>query len=252
VDSSGTSDYISIAIGVDGFPVISYFNGTTRSLKVAHCNDLACSISADLTTVDSNSGSVGQYSSITIGADGLPVISYYDLGSKNLKVAHCNDLACSSAALNTLDNDGDVGYFTSITIGTDGLPIISYTDYTNYDLKIAHCNDFACSSATLATLDSPGIIGGWNSITIGADGMPVISYGHSEYAKLKVAHCNDRACTSATLATLDNVASNYTSITIGTDGLPLISYIADPWPAKDVLKVAHCSNALCIPNFRRR
>jgi hypothetical protein len=38
-------------------------------------------------------------------------------------------------------------------------------------------------------------------------------------------------------------------VTIGTDGFPLISY-------RDVtngdLKVAHCSNALCTPYFRRR
>ncbi len=50
-----------------------------------------------LTTVDS-AGRVGDNGSITIGADGLPVISYYDDTNKDLKVAHCADPACASAA----------------------------------------------------------------------------------------------------------------------------------------------------------
>jgi hypothetical protein len=61
----------------------------------------------DLTTVDS-AGSVGYFTSITIGTDGLLVISYYDYTNGDLKVAHCNDLACSSADLTTVDSKGFV------------------------------------------------------------------------------------------------------------------------------------------------
>ena len=41
----------------------------------------------------------------------------------------------------------------------------------------------------------------------------------------------------------------FTSQTIGADGLRLISYY--DISNKD-LKVAHCSNSLCVPYFRRR
>ena len=64
---------------------------------------------------------VGKFTSITLGVDGLGLISYYDLTNNALKVAHCNDTLCSSAATYTLDSDGDVGWYTSITIGMDGL-----------------------------------------------------------------------------------------------------------------------------------
>lgn len=46
-----------------------------------------------LTTLD-GSGNVGQYSSVTIGTDGLGLISYYDATNGDLKVAHCSDLFC--------------------------------------------------------------------------------------------------------------------------------------------------------------
>ena len=53
-------------------------------------------------------GAVGLYTSVAIGTDNNPVISYYDKTTADLKVAHCNDLACSGAALAALDIAGDV------------------------------------------------------------------------------------------------------------------------------------------------
>jgi preprotein translocase subunit Sec61beta len=195
------------------------------------------------TTLDS-AGAVGKYTSITIGADGLGLISYYDDTNGNLKAAHCNDAACSSASLATLDSAGYVGRDTSITIGADGLGLISYYDITNSALKVAHCNDAACSSASLATLDNSGDVGRHTSITIGADGLGLISYYDITNGDLKVAHCNDATCSSASLATLDSAGSvgEYTAITIGADGLGLISYLDI---TNGDLKVAHCNDATC-------
>ena len=83
--------------------------------------------------------------SITMGADGLGLISYYDGTNSALKVAHCSNTACTSATTTTLDSDGGVGYYTSITIGADGLGLISYYDATNDNLKVAHCENAFCS-----------------------------------------------------------------------------------------------------------
>ena len=202
-----------------------------------------------LRTLDS-SGWVGEYTSLAIGADDLPIISYFDDSSDDLNVAHCNDSTCSSATVATVDSAGDVGFHTSIAIGTDGLPVISYFDDTNDDLKVAHCNDVACSTpATLTAVDSTLLqeVGKYTSIAIGDDGFPVISYYNSwPYHDLKVAHCNDPACsTPATVTTVDSAArvGEHTSIAIGTDGLPVISY-HDGHPNFD-LKTAHCNDAAC-------
>jgi hypothetical protein len=38
---------------------------------------------------------VGQATSIAIGTDGRPVISYYDMTAKSLKVAKCSRATCA-------------------------------------------------------------------------------------------------------------------------------------------------------------
>ena len=65
-------------------PVVSYSDDTGRNLKVAHCTTASCS-SAEINTVDSE-GDVGTWTSIAIGTDGLPIISYYDSTNTDLKV----------------------------------------------------------------------------------------------------------------------------------------------------------------------
>jgi hypothetical protein len=116
-----------------------------------------------LSTLDS-AGIVGSYTSITIGSDGLGLISYHDETNGDLKVAHCENAACSSVITATLDSTGTVGTHTSIIVGPDGLGLISYYDATNLDLKVAHCADVTCSSATTATLDGAGDVGPRNSV----------------------------------------------------------------------------------------
>ena len=46
-----------------------------------------------ITSLD-GSGDIGQHSSVTIGTDGLALISYYDATNGDLKVAHCSNPIC--------------------------------------------------------------------------------------------------------------------------------------------------------------
>jgi hypothetical protein len=167
---------------------------------VAHCNDVACvGANEAITTVD-NSADVGKYTSIAIGADGLPIISYQDTTAFALRIAHCNDVACEGAdeTLTTVDDPiNHVGAYTSIAIGVDDLPVISYFDNTANALKVAHCNDVACfgGDETITTVDDPAnIVGQYTSIAIGTDGVPVISYRDGIAGTLKVAHCGTLTC----------------------------------------------------------
>lgn len=192
-----------------------------------------------------STGNVGLHTSITVGMDWLGLISYYDQTGGDLKVAHCNDISCSSAVTYTLDSTGNVGEYTSITIGDDGLGLISFYDQTNGDLKVAHCNDINCSSATATMLDSSGVVGKYTSITIGVDGLGLISYYDVTNADLKVVHCSNINCSNAIAYTLAStgVVGSDTSITIsGITGWGLISYFDSTY---NYLKVANCSNINC-------
>jgi hypothetical protein len=245
VDSTGdVGASSSITVGSDGLGIISYYDydAIDGDLKVAHCNDVVCS-TATTSTIDSV-GNVGGFASITIGPDGLPLISYYDYTNGDLKVAHCNDIQCSSATIATIDSSGLVGTWNSITIGSDRLGLISYQDVVNLDLKVAHCSDVQCSSATITTIDSSGDLAECTSITVGRDGLGIISYTDETNDDLKVAHCNNVLCTSATTTTIDTAGyvGDFSSITIGPDGLGVISYYRLD---TGNLKVAHCNNVDC-------
>jgi hypothetical protein len=192
VDSGGdVGQWTSVTVGADGLGLISYSDGITYDLKVAHCSNAACSAST-ITTVDSG---ISQLASVTVGADGLGLISYFDGTNSDLKVAHCGNAACSAGnTITTVDSGGDVGGDTSVTVGADGLPLISYYDTTNRNLKVAHCGNAACTSSTTTTVDSGGDVGRHTSVTVGVDGLGLISYYDATNDDLKVAHCSNRFC----------------------------------------------------------
>lgn len=247
--------FTSIAIGTDGFPVISYYDETAQRLKVAKCTTASCS-GKTISVVDDPINAVGRFTSLAIGADGFPVISYYDDSADALRLAKCNDPACSgSNETLTVVDDGtnNVGIWSSVAIGADHFPVISYWDYTAEALKVAKCSNASCTggSETLTTVDyGAGSDGGssWNtSIAIGVDGFPVIAYWTTPPGRLKVAKCNDAGCTGGgetltTIVELTGVAGTYSSLAIGADGLPVISYRDETLNAVKVLK---CNDPAC-------
>jgi hypothetical protein len=238
--------WTSIAIGTDGNPVISYHIGFNSNLGVVHCGNISCSTGNTLTVVDSLDN-VGQYTSIAIGTDGNPVISYADHTNNDLKVAHCGNKLCSAGnTITTVGSEGDAGDFTSIAIGTDGNPVISYWNYTNDDLAVAHCGNTSCSAGnTITTVDATDSVGLFTSIAIGTDGNPVISYSDQTNDILKVAHCGNVSCSAGnTITTVDDDAtldsnSHGTSIAIGSDNNPVVVYTDDD------LLLLNCGNASC-------
>lgn len=233
-DVDGTGAFNSIAIGTDGNPVVSYYdNPPEGNLKVLHCNDRVCDGSGDTLNVVASSGDVGQYTSIAIGKNGNPVIAYYDVTNKDLKVARCNDRACAGGneTISTVDGAGDVGEFASLAIGLDGNPVIAYYKRSSGDLRVARCNDPACAGgnekrSTVAATDD---VGQYASLGLGLDGRPVIAFYDVTHHFLKIARCNDPSCAGGNekIATVDSAGDvgQYASLAIGVDGVPVVAYL---------------------------
>jgi len=246
----------SIVIGTDNFPVISYWDENANMLKVAKCNDTACT-GNDETITSVTSG--GQTTSIAISQDGFPVISHLNVDanfSGLLMVTKCNDAACAGGDELTTQLDDSLGSrsnasCTSLAISGDGYPVIAYGSREDNALHVAKCDDIACTGEgeTLSVVYDPAERAGNScSLAIGDDGNPVISSTITFIfqSSLVVTKCNDAACAGSdeTTTTVDGPSNvGYTSIAIGTDNNPVISY-----RRANHIRVAHCNDAACTGN----
>jgi hypothetical protein len=189
--------FSSIAIGADGLPVISHLDFTALALRVTHCGDAACTSGNVSTTLDDTTSIVGLYTSIAIGSDGLPVISYADGTAQALRVTHCGDPACTAGNVSTTVDDpaNSVGRFTSIAIGVDGLPMIGHQDATATAPRVTHCGNAACTAGNVSvTLETSMNAGYYTSLAIGSDGLPVISHQDVTAGTLRVTKCGTMTC----------------------------------------------------------
>jgi hypothetical protein len=173
----------SIAIGVDGYPIMSY--GTAAgSLGIIHCTNLSCSTTDAITTMTSVT-SVNN-TSMAIGADGLPVIA---MTANGIKVLHCTTIICSSTdPVLTIDSATTAGTI-SLTISTDHLPILSYA--TNSQLSFARCTNTTCTAATKLIVDST-FAAITTTISVGEDGFPVIGYHGGTNSDMKFAKAGNQ------------------------------------------------------------
>jgi len=242
LDGPGVGEEPSVAIGTDGFPVISYQKGT--GLGVIHCTKADCSMADTPEQITINDDALD--TSIAIGTDNNPVISYFG-GNEDLLFVHCTSTDCSTNdASITMDSTGAVGEDTSIMIGDDNFPIISYADADGTSLKIIHCTILNCSMR-----DAPRVLDSVGephetSITKGTDGNAIVAYADNDTGPLRVVHCTNVSCSaSAAAVTLDSEGfTDFASIAIGNDGFPVVSYFSTQFTENN-LRMIHCTSVNC-------
>jgi hypothetical protein len=238
----------AVTLGSDGLPLIAYYDEFRGDLKVAHCANAACT-TATITPVDTT-GNVGTAVSVAVGQDGLGIVAYGDatngLGNGAIKIAHCQNLDCSSATVRSLDSPA-WPLAVSIAIGGDGRGVIGYFR-SSHRPQVAHCADVTCTSATVVPLDGASNVNvaPYIGVAKGSDGLPIVSYTLSR--SLKVAHCTDAGCASVTRRVAFDAQGGSAgeiwanSITIGGDGRALVAFYEG---VKGRLWVAHCTTVVC-------
>ena len=237
-----TSAIAAAAAGFGTCPAGQYLRGIRANGSVI-CEPIATP-PVTTTVDDPPTGAVGDYASVAIGSDGLPIISHRNDAGGTLRVTHCGNTACTSGS-STVVIPGASPDSPRIAVGTDGLPVIAFSEVAG-ELFVHHCSDRLCTGGTTTAVDTPasagGEVGRWTSLTIGRDGFPIISHQNINTGALRVTHCGNVACnngnTSTTVDDQVNFLGERTSIAIGADGLPFIAY-------RDVtagtLLVLHCS-----------
>jgi len=246
LDSGGNvGQYSSLAINSQGFPVISYVDNTTQSLKLAACKDASCS-PGTLTLTTVVAGGVNFDTSLVLKQD-LPIISYYDDLTRNLKLVVCQDAICQSTNPPILvDTNQNVSQSSSLVLNRQGQLVIGYYDRTNSDLKLAICTN-SCNSKIIIPGNSTTSIQGEVSLTLTSQDYPIISYYDNYSGQLKLAKCTDATGNTCYSVTLDNGNSGfgdvgmYSSVKLDQDS-PIVSYYD---LINGDLKLAKCKDSGC-------
>ncbi|XSG76554.1 hypothetical protein ACP8Y2_06020 [Herpetosiphon llansteffanensis] len=153
--------YISdITINSNNYPIISFYDIIQNHLLVAHCNTFDCS-DYIINVIDSDDAEVGRSSSIMIGFDGLPLIVYHSRpitgvhDNDDLRIAHCENITCSSATITNLTGHLGtfLGYHPTIKKGSDNLGLFIYFDTINTNLRVVHCANILCTKEGQANFE---------------------------------------------------------------------------------------------------
>ncbi|RMH74540.1 MAG: S-layer homology domain-containing protein [Actinomyces sp.] len=243
-----------IAIGTDGFPVISFYDESSgkRDLRVVHCTSRDCSTRDPVRNLTNTGGStlgVGDRSAITIGDDGFPVISYVSYTDSSLRLHHCTKADCSTGSNRTLVASGVASDPTGIAIGGDGFPVIVYRASSGGGFGIYRCTKTDCSTGSDGRGDTrSGVKGAHPSITIGTDGLPVVAYEAFD-RQVTVFRCTSASCANGQAHNLATVAASHlvagTSVAVGADDLPVVVYTDFGGGNNNPVRLVTCSTTSC-------
>jgi len=222
---------LSTALTLDsaGNPVISYTNFGADQLLLAHCRDPYCSTAISIQVVDSVGG-VGQFITLALDRNGLPVIAYRDVNSRQLKVARCGDADCRSGnQIRVVDNSGNTSSQVALALTADDKPRLSYFDERAGALKLLVCGNSTCSAGNQTrTLDRGNLAVAHSALALDQSGLPIISYVDQLAGAVKVVECSNPACSvNGTPQVVDQGAafSWVTALALDQENNPVISYI---------------------------
>jgi hypothetical protein len=239
-----------------------YRGGAFGDLVMTACSGWTtapCATGTKVRTVVESSNNVGQYASMVLGYDGLPIIAYYDATNGDLRFVQCTKGDCSTHGASVLLDSGaglDAGRYASLAIGTDGLPIVAYYigGGGSGSLKILRCSTAGCTGGVSTNIvDGVGDAGYYASIAMGSNGFPMFAYQAASPFDLRFGRCGDSACSVALVATTtldsDAIVGTHANVAIGAEGLPIVAYRN---LGSELLMFRRCGSEFCMSNWTRR
>jgi len=171
---SGPIEYewnVSLAIGPDGQPALTYFDNNTTDLRYAELIDNSWAIE----TV-AEAGDVGRFSSLAIDDDGTPHISFYEKTGETTGIVRYATRIAGTWITETVGELNSVlisftgaRRITSLALHPNGAPVIAYSDQSG--VYVATRGSEGWSTAVVAT-DDDFVPGQLVDLTIDGAGRP--------------------------------------------------------------------------------
>ena len=244
--------YTDIASSAGGKIYISYIDRKKGDLRVIRCLDSKCG-RAQINVLDRGEGKggyVGEYNSLSLTKSGNPIISYFDSGKNDLKIASCEDTDCTNFINRAVVSEGMVGEYTDMVLDqiTDN-PIIAYQDRSNMQVKLLICDDILCENFTSHIIDDVSSEGGDISIYQNSKNDLYISYYDFKNNYLKLAICAESDCDKnksisnlIEAKNLPGIFYSWNSITTNNLNNTIISFYD---MSSSSLGIVYCENRLC-------
>ena len=252
--TNNDGEFSSLALDSNGMPVISYYDTFATTLRLVHCNNANCSGVQTIQTPDPSPNDIGEYTSLALDGNGLPIISYFDATSHSIAVAHCDLPDCGGNLVQinpvVVSTPSIVEQDSDLVLDGNGLPVISFLNTAG--VAVAQCADSDCTTANIRPLDTTPGAKSFTSIALDGAGLPAVSYFSGVAGPLKLAKCTAADCSTSVAAVVDSQSTNgqYTSMALDRNGNPVISsYDADV--ADDNLVITHCVDPFCNPHLIR-
>jgi hypothetical protein len=212
---------LAMALDANGYPHISYVSKPTTvrgDLKYARWDGVAWRVeTVDGFFVNTNV-SVDGHTAITLGNDGRPHISYYDVANHSLKYAvRGND----GWHRETVANEGNPGWHSAIALTTGGFVHITYL--SGNDGRLRHARKVSAGHWLYAVIGPSNTQGGRHALALDNNNRLHTSYQDSETSTLKLASWDGSAWTSVNVGDLSAAGAD-SSLAFDANNQPHISY----------------------------
>jgi hypothetical protein len=138
---------LDVTFADDGFPVFVF---DEPKLRVARCDDASCVGEVEVSVIDLD---IEFDRVIDIGDNGLPLLAYASTGAdhiREVRIASCEDSACTRGTIRTLDSDQRM-IGIDMVVDSTGKPVLAYQ--TGEALGITRCADPVCATESLRSLE---------------------------------------------------------------------------------------------------